>query len=519
MADKNIEIGIKTTVDTTGAVAAGKAVGKLADETKRLGDTAGRKGNAAQAILEVSRGLEDLQYGIRGVLNNIPSLVFALGGGAGLAGVISIAAVAGSQLYSFLTKGPKDAEKATDDLLEKYDELRKAFDEIGKLERQGLKEAAQERADALVKSLNGIDRRSKVEIDQGNVNLARIEAEKRVQLSEKALELAKLEAEALLGGNRDANQLAERRLEIAREIEGIEKAAREAARQEKLAQAQGKVEAATGKFEAAKTSDAAAAQALKVAEDAARPLLTEIETLTAARIAKIEMLQKEIADAEQRLQATLKLPPVLLPGGEVAPNVEAQRIASELALLENSLVDAEKVPERLSEITVELNEKQKTVDQQAAALKEAAAQVEAAAKALTDAQLAAGNLRETQFSERGAESREAADRAGIAAINQTRASEGVTVEGINQLVDAIGTGGGADLQKAVQELAKMASDNKLSAEELGRVNLLLAQYGAQMQRFAPQLISTIQGLQSNLDELTRQVNNLKSAAKQAPKGS
>lgn len=50
--------------------------------------------NHAQSLYVFSQGLEDLQYGIRGVLNNIPQLVLAMGGGAGLAGVISIAAVA-----------------------------------------------------------------------------------------------------------------------------------------------------------------------------------------------------------------------------------------------------------------------------------------------------------------------------------------------------------------------------------------------------------------------------------------
>ncbi len=50
-------------------------------------------------VLELSRGLEDLQYGVGGALNNIPQLALAMGGGAGLAGAISLAAVAGAQLY------------------------------------------------------------------------------------------------------------------------------------------------------------------------------------------------------------------------------------------------------------------------------------------------------------------------------------------------------------------------------------------------------------------------------------
>ncbi len=63
--------------------------------------------NNAQALLMFSQGFEDAQFGIRGILNNIPGLIVALGGGAGLAGAISIAAVAGSQLFSMLTKRRK----------------------------------------------------------------------------------------------------------------------------------------------------------------------------------------------------------------------------------------------------------------------------------------------------------------------------------------------------------------------------------------------------------------------------
>lgn len=68
--------------------------------------------NNAQALLMFSQGFEDAQYGIRGVLNNIPGLVMALGGGAGLAGGISIAAVALSQIIPML-KGTAEEAKFT----------------------------------------------------------------------------------------------------------------------------------------------------------------------------------------------------------------------------------------------------------------------------------------------------------------------------------------------------------------------------------------------------------------------
>lgn len=74
---------------------AGRSVAGLG---RAAGESARGSRNGAFALLELSRAVEDAQYGIGGVLNNIPGLVMALGGGAGLTGIISIAAIAVAQL-------------------------------------------------------------------------------------------------------------------------------------------------------------------------------------------------------------------------------------------------------------------------------------------------------------------------------------------------------------------------------------------------------------------------------------
>lgn len=95
-------------------------------------------GNASQSLLLFSQGLEDSAYGIRGVLNNIPGLIISLGGTAGLAGAISIAAVGFSMLYDWLgktevkasdTKEQVDAMAAALSSL-KAEDLQKARDAI-----------------------------------------------------------------------------------------------------------------------------------------------------------------------------------------------------------------------------------------------------------------------------------------------------------------------------------------------------------------------------------------------------
>ena len=104
--------------------------------------------NSAAALLMFSQGFEDAQYGIRGVLNNIPGLIIALGGTAGLAGAISIAAVSLSQIIPLFTE---TEEKASD----MADKIKEIAENAGALEAErfeGLEEGidiAAEAAEAL----------------------------------------------------------------------------------------------------------------------------------------------------------------------------------------------------------------------------------------------------------------------------------------------------------------------------------------------------------------------------------
>lgn len=74
-------------------------------ELARAAHAAGRGGMAgSMGFLAFSQAVEDSQYGIRGVLNNIPQMVMGFGGTMGLAGAISLAAVAATALYPLLQK-------------------------------------------------------------------------------------------------------------------------------------------------------------------------------------------------------------------------------------------------------------------------------------------------------------------------------------------------------------------------------------------------------------------------------
>lgn len=70
----------------------------LVDANRQAAEFSRGTRNGGRALLEFSRAAEDAQYGIAGVLNNIPGFIQALGGGSGLTAVVSLLAVGIAQL-------------------------------------------------------------------------------------------------------------------------------------------------------------------------------------------------------------------------------------------------------------------------------------------------------------------------------------------------------------------------------------------------------------------------------------
>jgi len=77
---ERIKIQQQDTVTTTGAVQAKKELGKS-------------NSNAAMGVLALSNAFQDAQYGMAGMINNIPMMVSGLGLGMGVAGAVQAAAV------------------------------------------------------------------------------------------------------------------------------------------------------------------------------------------------------------------------------------------------------------------------------------------------------------------------------------------------------------------------------------------------------------------------------------------
>ena len=103
LLEQEIMVRLKAERVTREAATAAKGVGTAMQGTKR--DIAG-------ALLVGAQFADDMQYGLRAVTNQLPQLAAAFGLGAGVAGVIGIAAVAVNLLWAKFG-GAKDAKAET----------------------------------------------------------------------------------------------------------------------------------------------------------------------------------------------------------------------------------------------------------------------------------------------------------------------------------------------------------------------------------------------------------------------
>lgn len=102
---------------------------------RRMSGAKGAGQTGALGFLALSQAAEDAQYGIKGVLNNIPQMVMGFGAGAGVAGALSLAAVAAVTLYDPMRRlmGLMDAEADSESMKNWAEAAAAAADVIRKL--------------------------------------------------------------------------------------------------------------------------------------------------------------------------------------------------------------------------------------------------------------------------------------------------------------------------------------------------------------------------------------------------
>lgn len=207
---KEIEINLKSTLDGKGVEEAKQKIDSLNKSTDQL-DKGSQKAtksikNMGQGALQAAYFFDDLQYGIKGILNNIPGLVIGFGGGAGLAGALSLATLGAAKLYEWLSDG---ADK-TDDLAKKMKERNKEIADF-------LRDAERSRISAL-QDASRQDRVTQVNKEYKKyVESITLEYKQQTQEIERQINLRKMEIAGKLGADTRQNTL--QRLEIERQYE------------------------------------------------------------------------------------------------------------------------------------------------------------------------------------------------------------------------------------------------------------------------------------------------------------
>lgn len=143
-AERDLLAKIEATGTATGR--AGAARGASLDAAGRDAAKAGSR--AAQGLYQIGAAVDDIQYGFRGVLNNIPQVAMAFGS-AGLAGGIAIAVTAAYQLYMHMDElmnllGKGTIKSAADQMKELADQTSRSADEQQRLTKAKRQEEAVE---------------------------------------------------------------------------------------------------------------------------------------------------------------------------------------------------------------------------------------------------------------------------------------------------------------------------------------------------------------------------------------
>jgi len=132
------------TLGTDNVKQANRVLREMQEELTKVGDAstkaAGKGGVNGQGVLQLAYFIDDLQYGMRGIMNNIPGLIQQLGLGAGLAGVAGIAAVAVGTLvekhpewFEWSKKVKETLKELTDAIKAEEEAIKRQKEQVDKL--------------------------------------------------------------------------------------------------------------------------------------------------------------------------------------------------------------------------------------------------------------------------------------------------------------------------------------------------------------------------------------------------
>jgi hypothetical protein len=247
--------------------------------------------NSGLAVLEFSRAVEDLQYGIRGVINNIPTLLGYLGMSGGIAGGVSLAVVAISQLIPLMSSLGDESEAEA----EKFAKAQEFAEEAAARIEKRLKAVRDARIEAEASNVNDLGKaaldRWKSEGDAIDRTIGLLRAYQSAKLEEisgsAAIETARVNAQEASGEISKVEAI-QKRAAIVDEAEAKALAEKQKAAETEIALAQKRVELA----------QATQADLEKAAANAARQA-----SGSAAANAAAQGIGPQIVDAQGRVTA------------------------------------------------------------------------------------------------------------------------------------------------------------------------------------------------------------------------
>ena len=203
---KEIEIKLKSTLDGKGVEEAKQKIDSLNKSTEQLDKDSQQATrsvkNMGQGALQAAYFFDDLQYGIRGIMNNIPGLVMGFGGGAGLAGAVSLAVLAGAKLYEWMGKTEDKSADLAKKMKEQSKEIAESYRESLRASYQALQEFNQQERTKTVNEeyqnyVKGITREFEYQTEEleKQIRLRREEAARKKGIDTRQAELDRVNLE------------------------------------------------------------------------------------------------------------------------------------------------------------------------------------------------------------------------------------------------------------------------------------------------------------------------------------
>lgn len=130
ISDDKLQAGLAQAI--TASQAAGQKMANAVNRGASKGEKAAFGGNA-MGLLNLSRAIDDAQYGFRGIVNNIEGVVTGFGLSAGIAGAATIAAVAANMLAPAIEAGVSKIIDGRTEMQKLADQTRFAASNFGEL--------------------------------------------------------------------------------------------------------------------------------------------------------------------------------------------------------------------------------------------------------------------------------------------------------------------------------------------------------------------------------------------------